>query len=79
MKRAILICPAKLTRSTDLVSRSKLPAFSLKKVLHPVEGTLDLNIELSEVTPVKGGGEGVWKRGERDRWEGMDIRERRMD
>jgi hypothetical protein len=45
--------------------------FSLEKVLHPVEVTLDLNIELSEVTPVKWRGK-VFGREERGiyRWRG---------
>jgi hypothetical protein len=35
--------------------------FSLEKVLHPVEVTLDLYIELLEVTPIKGKGTGFGK------------------
>jgi hypothetical protein len=35
--------------------------FSPEKVLHLVEMTLDLNIELLEVTIVKGGVDGIWK------------------
>jgi hypothetical protein len=52
--------------------------FSLEKVLHLVEMTLDLNIELLDLTIVTGGVGGIWK------WKetvvdgkGMDIRERR--
>jgi hypothetical protein len=51
--------------------------FSLKKVLHHVEVTLDQNIELSEVTPLKGKGFGREERGIGGK--GMDIREGRKD
>jgi hypothetical protein len=51
--------------------------FSLEKVLHHVDVTLDLTIELSEVIPLKGKRFETEERGIDG--EGIDIREGRKD